>query len=861
MTLVSSQIPTFSGGVSQQPPSQRLNSQLEEQINGLSSVSKGLQKRPPCEHVAKIYDIPIKNAFLHTINRDENERYLVALLDHDLKVFDLKGNEMIVNFPEGKAYLEATDYRNSFTALTVSDYTFITNKTQRVQMDTATSPQRPHEALIYVKLGNYGKTYSIIINDVVVASYTTPDGTVASHSTYISTDHIAQALYNGLIGYSQFSTEMASNKNNVYTLPSGQTLENCRNVEYSVYQEVSDGSYWEEGKTRWEWSAFMSCPVTWLSQNTFALRTVPGGDTQFKLRVTCAGGTNNPFNAELHGSTIYIQTSYDFRLSTTDGYNNTAMIAIKGKTQKVSDLPTRPGVNGFKACIVGEAGSEDDDFWVSFDMSDSTGVWVEDVAPAVPLRPLASTMPHALIREADGTFTFRAVTWDDRCAGDGESNREPSFIGKTINGMFFFRNRLGILAEDSMILSSAGNYFNFWRTSVKALLDDDPIDAAASHTKVPFLYHAVPYNQQLFLFSEQSQFVLQEADVLSARTTSIKPTTDYPCSKQAVPVSTGKNVYFIADRGRASAVRELYTSTDDNEDATDITAHIPSYIPEGCYKIAQSPTEDILIFMTADTPNTLYVYSYYWSGQQKLQSAWSKWVLPETDNILYGEFINSVFYLAVSRPDGVYLESMKLSLDGTYDEEPYSVVLDRKILASTLPGDGETTPLDIPYPSDGASYQAVSPQGKIWPVFWNGENFFIDGVLPEETKIWFGRQYVFTAELSTLFLTSQGQTGSSTYTGGRLTIRNITVNFADTGYFTVKVIPEGRPEQLKTYTGKTSGTTARVGSHQVTTGSFRVPVMTKNLNTRILIENDSPLPSSLISADWEGDYVTRSQRL
>ena len=776
MTLVSSQIPTFTGGVSQQPPSQRLSSQLTEQINGYSTVSRGLQKRPPCEHIAKIYDLPVSDAFLHVINRDEDERYLVVLMQGNLKVYDLAGNEMVVNFPNGKAYLETDNPCEDYMALTVADHTFIVNKTRRVEMDSTRSPSRPYEALVYVKLGNYGKTYTITINGTQVASFTTPDGTNAAHSPQISTDHIAIQLFNGI--------------------------------------------------------------------------NLPG------------------INKSLVGSTIHLWASSDFSLSTTDGYNNTAMIPIKGKVQKVGDLPSRHHARDFKCCIVGEAGSEDDDFWVSYDMSGSTGVWVEDVAPAIPLRPLASSMPHALIREADGTFTFKPLSWDDRCAGDEDSNPEPSFVGQKLHSMFFFRNRLGFLAEDSMILSSAGNYFNFWRTSVKGLLDEDPIDVSASHTKVAFLYHAVPYNQQLFLFSEQSQFVLQESDVLSARTTSIRRTTDYPCSKQAIPVSTGKNVYFVTDRGKASAVRELYTDENTGEDTTDITAHVPSYIPNGCYKIAQSPTEDVLIFLTREKQNVLYVYSYYWNGSQKLQSAWSKWEFPETDHILYGEFINSILYLAVTRADGVYLESIRLSLDGELPEELYSVMLDRKVSIETpVSTDNRITLLPVPYRADGGTYQAVSAEtvgqlgGKIWPARWDGENFYIDEILPEGTKLWFGRQYVFSVELSTLYLSQQGQTGSRSYTNGRLTIRNISVNFADTGFFRVKVTPEGRSEQVKTYTGKTLGTSAQIGSHQITTGAFRVPVMTKNLNTKIIIENDSPLPSALISADWEGDYVTRTQRL
>ena len=51
MGLVSKSIPNFINGVSQQPPSLRLESQGEVQENGLSDVVDGLKKRPPSKFV------------------------------------------------------------------------------------------------------------------------------------------------------------------------------------------------------------------------------------------------------------------------------------------------------------------------------------------------------------------------------------------------------------------------------------------------------------------------------------------------------------------------------------------------------------------------------------------------------------------------------------------------------------------------------------------------------------------------------------------------------------------------------------------------------------------------------------------
>ena len=57
-------------------------------------------------------------------------------------------------------------------------------------------------------------------------------------------------------------------------------------------------------------------------------------------------------------------------------------------------------------------------------------------------------MPHALVREADGTFTLKRLEWDNRESGDDDSNPYPTFIDNTISDIFFYRNRLGFISDE-----------------------------------------------------------------------------------------------------------------------------------------------------------------------------------------------------------------------------------------------------------------------------------------------------------------------------------------------------------------------------------------------------------------------------
>lgn len=108
--LINKQIPALYNGVSQQPPTVRLPSQAEAMVNFYPTVVDGLRRRPPTEHLAKLSSSDLSGAYIHTINRDTTERYIVVLTDGDLKVYDLDGVEKTVAFPGRQPWVASTAY-------------------------------------------------------------------------------------------------------------------------------------------------------------------------------------------------------------------------------------------------------------------------------------------------------------------------------------------------------------------------------------------------------------------------------------------------------------------------------------------------------------------------------------------------------------------------------------------------------------------------------------------------------------------------------------------------------------------------------------------------------------------------------
>ena len=76
----------------------------------------------------------------------------------------------------------------------------------------------------------------------------------------------------------------------------------------------------------------------------------------------------------------------------------------------------------------------------------------------------------------------------------------------------------------------------------------------------------------------------------------------------------------------------------------------------------------------------------------------------------------------------------------------------------------------------------------------------------------------------------------------------------------LKVTPFGRDTSTYAYNGIQVGQNL-IGQVGISKESFRVPVMTRNLDAKIELFSDSPLPCIFQSAEWEGWLQERARRI
>jgi hypothetical protein len=589
------------------------------------------------------------------------------------------------------------------------------------------------------------------------------------------------------------------------------------------------------------------------------------------------------YTVSLDGSLIYVsKNSGTFTADIKDGLGGDGLVLVKDKTNSFADLPYK-GYTGFMVEVVGEGGTEYDNYYAKWDGT----AWVETVKDALDNNFDASTMPHVLIRTADGNFRFCQAdgssytvsgssytepNFTGRTVGDTTTSPDPTFVGRKINDIFFYRNRLGLLADENIIFSKAGNYFTFWATTVTTLIDDDMIDLAVSHNKVSILKYAVPFNEQLVLFSDQTQFTLDTEEVLSAKTVSVNQTTEYEIDDSCRPVGLGQNIYFGITRGSFAGVREYYVTTDTEiKDALDTTVNLPRYINGSLLALKGSSSENTLFGIASGNRNHLFVYKYYFDTNLKaLQRSWSKYTFASGDVLLDGECIQNYLYLVVKRADGTYLEKMNLKTNEEDTGLDFPVLLDRKkTLTGVYNGTTKKTTWTLPY-------QETEPMevvlGGAWSSTQKGRNLVLssttnttlvaDGDYSANPAI-VGRKYTFKYTFPTFYVREQKASGNATtINAGRLQIKKMALVFGDTGFFEVSVTPLARSTSVYKFTGNVLGSsTFSLGTPNLESGTFKIPVQCKNEDAVIFISSDSYIPCNFLSAEWEGVFSVLAQRV
>ena len=310
------------------------------------------------------------------------------------------------------------------------------------------------------------------------------------------------------------------------------------------------------------------------------------------------------------------------------------------------------------------------------------GVWEEVAAPGIEVTLDKDTMPLKLVRVlpgsfsingggattySNGAFRFDYPDWGQRDVGDEVTNSKPTFIGNPIQKMFFFRNRIGLLSNENIILSRVNDYYSFWVKTAMAISNADPIDLQSSSTFPTKLYDAVESSGGLVVFSANEQFLLSSGAeaLLTPETAKVSYLSSYSFNPDTEPISLGTTLGFLNSTARQARFYEMGAiSATEEPQLNEQTKIVGEIFPQKATMVTVSTENDVLLFAVDSTlhtaTNEVWGYKWFQSGEKRTQSAWFRWTMP--NNVVYHAILDDVYYAVLNTGSTFTLEKFDIKL-------------------------------------------------------------------------------------------------------------------------------------------------------------------------------------------------------
>ena len=817
--------------------------------------------------------------------------------------------------------------RDRFRATSFQDYVFITNVQKETQYDSTetltrynisniSGNYRPTRAQVWVKLVDYDTEYRVEITldngDVIQGHYVTPSLTdSAGNANVVSSADIASKL----VSYTTTISGSLSIGSSTVTSVTSTDIKQVHGGERITGTGIPANSFVGTVDTT-------ALTFTLVNEAGTLVNATANGSTS----LTVGHGLDqtdihNELNFSIEDSQILISCADANRfiqsIVASDARGNTLMAGFSNQVTSITELPPFSW-EGYTVLVAPDGSSDQSSYYLTFNAENTTtngtfarGVWEEGAGWGTRGQFDDNTMPHAFIyyRNASGLvrFTFQPFSgttytdstvsiaipgWTNRLAGDEDELPGPSFIDSTINDIVFFKNRLGFVSGENVILSEAGAYFNFWQQSALQVVDSDPIDLTAVSNDVAVLNYALQQQDELVLFSNENQFRLYSGDnvTFSPETASVGRISSISMEPYVKPEQVGPQVLFPVKEGDFTGFHTFIT-TDRTVginlgQTAVITETVPKYIPKNIDSLAVSRTDQYLVALSKDDPDSLYVYQFFWEASggslTNRQNAWHRWSFPNK-NIYWCDFVEGTLFSLVSYNNSgtteYYLEGLNASRPPQVSNDLF--LLDRQLSSSITTDLGAVTfsynaatnktTVNLPYRTVNVSQFAVikvdstdaAESEKRWIVANSVPagvtSFVCDSLGDFSSSSWvFGEKFTFTYRPPQLMPYSRTAT-ENTFIGnrtGRLQLRYLDVYYSDARYFTVEVTPKHRDKVTYEFDRRDplNGNIVISEEEPFEEAKFRAYIQSKNDQVTVELVNDSIDQAKFIALEWTGLY-------
>jgi hypothetical protein len=468
---------------------------------------------------------------------------------------------------------------------------------------------------------------------------------------------------------------------------------------------------------------------------------------------------------------------------------------------------------------------------------------------------------------------IRLEYWKSRDVGDATTNPMPSFVGQTIDGISFFKNRIIFTSRQNVICSQAGDYFNFFASTVITIVDSDPIDISASSSKPIRFQHLLPIPRAgLLLFGDNAQYVLETTtEAFAPKTAEINRLSSFSLTDTISPIDVGPSYMFVEQGDKATAVYEM--NIGDNVGGKpvvqELTKPLPYYIPAAIKSLKVSQSANTFALLSQQDLKSIYLYRYFNAGDSRV-SAWFRWILPGTVESF--DFDQDIMYIVTKQGSNYILNTMSLMtetpsqsllfegqyLDVRLDYFDYNPTLVYKSATDTTRvcfKDGFDNSEEQPvlmyldpaiagyFEEQTLQYDATAP---------TGEKYYLEAEGNQTTsKFAIGYKYEASAELPAFYFV-KGEGNKDTLNIPR--INRLKINSYNSGPYRALVVSEGRDDFSVSLPQINANYYLADNIPIIRNAESTVPILAKGNQFNFSLIADSPFPTAFTSLTWEGTY-------
>ena len=929
MASVTQTIPQFSLGMSEQPDNLKFPGQVTEIVNAIPDVTKGLFKRPGAKRIgtSPLANVQSGGSWFHYF-RDETEGSYIGQVaaDGQVRVWRCSdGTQMTTAYGTGgqtaiQNYL-ATSTPENLQFLTINDTTFVSNRdttnSNTLVGETGTSTARPHPhfAMLELLRTENGRQYGIDV-------FRTADVSTLTRATRvkIQSDTLDESDGTGTcpgIGTQVFSVDSGSKKNLIFRLNilgqqgvspnynASSDGPDGANYRCSYQREVillHGGEGWVVGDTVTVTLDSAQGGASGGANATYTIRVEEIETTQINATIDPSNVGDGlvrpeptPFDAQTAvtadtiiggiisdlpsgvsgqqiGNGIYLHSTQSFTVNIVE---NDLMRVMQSSVNDVQNLPNQCK-HGYIVKVSNALRSEEDDYYLKFEGQndkDGSGSWTECALPGITTT--LTNMPLVIQRTGTTTFTVKQFTYGQRDVGDTFTNPMPSFVGKRINKVLFFRNRLALLAGENVVTSRPGTLGepNFFIETALAVSVADPVDISAASMFPSDLFDGIEINAGLLVFSTNQQFLLASDDtVFNPDTAKLRSIATFNYNEDMAPISLGTTVAYLDNSGKFSRFNEMANSAREGEpNVIEVSKVVPSLIPKDVDLMTNS-RENSIVLIGKTGSDEVFGYKYFQTAEKRVQAAWFKWKL--NNPLTYHFIINDEYFFLDS---DYYLQSIKL----VQAESDPSIVQDN--VDFLLHVDNHTT-------VSGGSYSAATNLTTFSSVSWlssvttpnhdlvvidtntnsarvgryakptvNGTNFTLPGNWSSAT-LTIGYIYPYQVKLPTLYPTKIEGAKSTADVNSSLVLHRVKFHFGKIGLYETTLERVGKTDYTEVFES------TELDEYDVSDAPYleefikTIPVYEKNTNVEITLKSSHPAPATLRSLSWEGDYSPKYYR-